>query len=288
MTTDDVPPRSARGTTKPRKDAVDETSTEPDDTSSKPGTSTVADAPEPAGTPDGEPARERRFTVWQESLLLVAAAVVLAIVVKALFLQAFYIPSASMEPGLVENDRILVQKTSYWFGGSPSRGDVVVFKDPGGWLGNTDDDTGPVQDVLSAVGLYPEGGHLVKRVIGVEGDVITCCDEQGRILVNGEPLDEGDYIAERPEGVTCNGPMIPCDWTAGPVPAGKVFVMGDNRSDSADSTVHLCRADETDCARDPFVDVDLVVGKVFMVAWPLGHLGFVGSPDELADVPDAD
>ena len=128
----------------------------------------------------------------------------------------------------------------------------------------------------------------MKRVIGVEGDVITCCDDQGRIMVNGEPLDEAGYIAARPEGITCDGPMVPhLGWTAGPVPEGKVFVMGDNRADSADSTVHLCLPDEVDCTRDPFVDDDLVVGKVFAVAWPLGHLGFVGTPDELADVPDA-
>jgi signal peptidase I len=241
------------------------------------------DESEPAEAGTGE--RRRRLPVWQESLLLLAAAIVLAIVVKALFVQAFYIPSASMEPGLVENDRILVQKTSYWFGGQPSRGDVIVFKDPGGWLGNTDDEPGPLQDLLATVGLYPEGGHLVKRVIGVEGDVITCCDDEGRILVNGEPLEESGYIAARPEGITCDGPMVPCSWTAGPVPAGEVFVMGDNRSDSADSTVHLCLPDEIDCARDPFVDTDLVVGKVFAVAWPLGHLGFVGTPDELQDVP---
>ncbi len=243
--------------------------------------------PEGGASADAEGTREKkRLPVWQELGLLVALAVVLAIVVKALFLQAFYIPSASMEPGLVENDRILVQKVSYWFGGEPERGDIVVFEDPGGWLGNTeDDDPGPLQDLLSTVGLYPEGGHLVKRVVGVPGDVITCCDDQGRIMVNGVPLDEDSYIAPRPEDVECNGPMVPCDWTAGPVPDGEVFVMGDNRSDSADSTVHLCLPDEVDCTRDPFVDDDLIVGKVFAVAWPLGHAGFVGRPDELADVP---
>ncbi|WP_246142662.1 signal peptidase I [Nocardioides rubriscoriae] len=251
------------------------------------GTTDQHDATDGAGD---TAAPRRRLPVWQESLVLVAAAVVVAVVIKALFVQAFYIPSSSMEPGLVENDRILVQKVSYWFGGSPSRGDVVVFEDPGGWLGNTSDDgQGPVEDLLSTIGLYPEGGHLVKRVIGVEGDVITCCDDQGRIMVNGKPLDEGDYIAPRGEDVECNGPMIPCDpgWSAGPVPAGKVFVMGDNRADSADSTVHLCLPDEVDCNRDPFVDVDLVVGKVFAVAWPLSHLGFVGRPDAVEDVPDA-
>ena len=234
----------------------------------------------------GDGGTRRRMPVWQELLLLVVAAVVLAVVVKAFFVQAFYIPSASMEPGLVENDRILVQKVSYWGGGSPERGDVIVFRDPGGWLGNTEsDDAGPVQDALSAIGLYPEGGHLVKRVVGVAGDVIECCDDQGRILVNGEPVDESEFLAPRGPGVSCDGPRIGCEWTAGPVPDGEVFVMGDNRASSADSTEHLCLPDEVDCARDPFVDVDLVVGKVFSVVWPLGHAGFVGGADALRDAP---
>ena len=117
----------------------------------------------------------------------------LAIVIKALFVQAFYIPSQSMEPGLVKNDRILVQKVSYWFGGGPERGDVVVFKDPGGWL-NAAESAGPTSGVaklLSKIGLYPSGGHLVKRVIGVEGDMIVCCDKQGRIEVNGVAPQRG-------------------------------------------------------------------------------------------------
>src|SRR5690348_7945400 len=174
-------------------------------------------------------------------------AVVLAVVIKAFFVQAFYIPSESMEPGLVKNDRILVQKVSYWFGGTPQRGDVVVFKDPGGWLSGSED-VGPpnaVTDLMAKIGLYPSGGHLVKRVIGVAGDNIHCCDDQGRILVNGVALDEHSYA--RPGD--CYGPMIPCDqgWNAGPVPAGHIFVMGDNRAHSADSTVHMCTKAETDC-----------------------------------------
>ncbi|MFB9313856.1 signal peptidase I [Nocardioides plantarum] len=246
--------------------------------------SSVADDAESAGG-DGHAVR-RRLPIWQELLLLVAAAVVLAIVAKALFVQAFYIPSDSMEPGLVKDDRILVQKVSSWFGGSPHRGDVIVFRDPGGWAEDSDD-PGPLQGVLSAIGLYPEGGHLVKRVVGVAGDVITCCDEQGRILVNGTPVDEEGFVASRPAGITCDGPMIGCDWSAGPVPDGKLFVMGDNRSNSADSTVHLCLPDDVDCARDPYVDVDLVVGTVFAVAWPLSHLRHVGGSDELRDAPSA-
>jgi signal peptidase I len=225
--------------------------------------------------------------VWQETLILLGIAVVLAIVIKALFVQAFYIPSESMEPGLVKNDRILVQKWSYWFGGEPQRGDVVVFDDPGGWL--VDDDAGPgnaLTKTLAAIGLYPSGGHLVKRVIGVEGDVITCCDSEGRISVNGKPLDEEDYVLVGNKACG-NGPMTGnCSWTAGPVPPGHMFVMGDHRDASADSTVHMC-LDETDCVPGrEFVDEDLVVGKVFFLAWPLSHARWVGDPGSFDDVPE--
>ncbi len=233
--------------------------------------------------------KKRHLPIWQETLLLLVVAVVLAVAIKALFMQAFYIPSESMEPGLVENDRILVQKVSYWFGGSPERGDVVVFEDPDNWLGSEESGpTNPVTKLMAEIGLYPEGGHLVKRVIGVAGDVITCCDDEGRISVNGHPLDEAGYIADA-EGVACNGPMTGnCDWRAGPVPDGHVFVMGDNRSESADSTVHLCQKNQTDCTLNPYVDVDLVVGKVLVLVWPADRFDWVGRPDAFDDVPDAD
>ena len=135
---------------------------------------------------------KHHLPLWQETILLLTVALLLAIGIKALLLQAFYIPSESMEPGLIRNDRILVQKVSYWFGGEPERGDVVVFQDPGGWLTQAEaaGPDNPVAQGMAAVGLYPEGGHLVKRVIGVAGDTITCCDDQGRISVNGTPLDE--------------------------------------------------------------------------------------------------
>lgn len=258
---------------------------------------TVAEPDEPgsrsSSVPGDAPAakpKKKHLPVWQETLLLLGIALVLAIIIKALFVQAFYIPSQSMEPGLVKNDRILVQKVSYWFGGGPQRGDVVVFKDPGDWL-NEAESAGPtngVASLLSKVGLYPSGGHLVKRVIGTEGDVITCCDEKGRILVNGQPLNEKDYA--RLGGADCYGPMpsgsAHCDWEVGPVPEGHVFVMGDNRGNSADSTVHMCTKDMTDCTKNPYVDVDDVVGKVFVLLWPSDHFKFLHRPDTFADVPD--
>ncbi len=222
--------------------------------------------------------------------MLLGIALVLAIVIKAFFVQAFYIPSESMEPGLVNNDRILVQKVSYWGGGGPQRGDVVVFKDPGDWLGGNASagPSSPVTKAMAKIGLYPQGGHLVKRVIGVEGDVITCCDDSGRLMVNGVPLEEGDYVQDDPN-TECNGPMTgTCKWTAGPVPDGHIFVMGDNRGHSADSTVHMCAPKAKQCVPgDEFIAVDLVVGKVFVLLWPRENFRWVSRPDSFADVPDA-
>ena len=233
--------------------------------------------------------RKKHLPLWQETILLLVLALVLAVAIKAFLAQAFYIPSESMEPGLIRNDRILVQKVSYWLGGEPQRGDVVVFQDPGGWLTQAESEgpDNPVAKGMAALGLYPEGGHLVKRVIGVAGDTIVCCDKQGRISVNGMPLDEDPYIRE--QGTRCNGPMVAnCDWEAGPVPEGSVFVMGDNRGQSADSTVHLCRPDQTDCVPgDEFVPSDLVVGKVFVLLWPAQRFDLVARPESFADVPDA-
>lgn len=237
----------------------------------------------------------KHLPVWQETLLLLVLALGLAVLIKALFLQAFYIPSESMEPGLIKNDRILVQKVSYWFAGEPERGDVVVFEDPGGWLTSADT-SGPtgIAKGLSWVGLYPTGGHLVKRVIGTGGDVIECCDE-GRLVVNGVPIEEDDYLAAEPG--RCNAPIRgeaispgtaqqgACNWSI-EVPEGKLFVLGDNRSHSADARSHLCAPDAEFCTESPWVDVDLVVGKVFALVWPSSRWSWVSRPETFAAVPD--
>lgn len=253
---------------------------------------TTGDGDAAEAKPTG-PKKQHR-PLWQETILLVVVAVVLALVLKTFFVQAFYIPSPSMVPGLVENDRILVEKPSYWFGGEPQRGDVVVFEDPGDWLGPEEKagPTGAVPQVMSKIGLYPAGGHLVKRVIGVAGDTIVCCDADGRITINGRALDEDDYVNE-PDNGECRGPEGPggpdrCDWTAGPVPDGELFVMGDNRYDSADSSFHLCGPTEQGCTPgDEYVDEDLVVGRVFAVIWPRDHLTWLHRPDTFSEVPDA-
>lgn len=261
------------------------------------GTSSVdvhdEDGPTPAvagpaadGPAGGAVEPPRRLSLWQETFVLLTAALVLSFIVKTFLVQAFYIPSGSMEPGLEINDRILVQKVSYWGGGAPERGDIIVFEDPGGWLGpdGTAGPTSPVSRALGKIGLYPTGGHLVKRVIGVAGDVVECCDDEGRILVNGEPI-ESDFTLN---DMTCDGPMVTdCqgDWSTEPVPAGHVFVLGDHRDASADSSDHMCRKTETECVPGAeFVPVDLVVGKVFARVWPASRFSILHKPDTFADL----
>ena len=214
--------------------------------------------------------------VWQESLPLLAIALVLAIGIKYFFVQAFYIPSPSMEPMFIKNDRILVQKWSYWRG-EPQRGDIVVFADPGGWLygEETKQSTNALTKVLTHIGLYPSGGHLVKRVIAVGGDRVDCSGPQGPLKVNGHALSEKSYL---PRGTQ------PCMGFGGNfhvrVPSGHLWVMGDNRGDSADSRAHM---------GDPgggFVDKDLVVGKVFALVWPWSRAEIIHRPATFKGVPD--
>ena len=216
---------------------------------------------------------KRQLPVWQESILLVVTALVMAIVVKAFFLQAFYIPSQSMEPTLLVNDKILVQKVSYWGGGEPQRGDVVVFDDPGGWLSDADTTkaNNPVQRALEVIGLYPTGGHLIKRVVGVGGDRVKCCNADGQLTVNGKAIDE-PYLMD-PSANTDRRFDVK-------VPANHVWVQGDNRGNSADSREHQ---------GDPgggFIPDSAIVGKAWLRLWPLDRFGFTGGTDAFEDVPD--
>ena len=232
--------------------------------------------------PDEEPTKKSRnpkkkpLPLWQETILLLGLALVLAIVIKSLFVQAFYIPSPSMEPQFVENDRILVQKVSYWGSATPSRGDIVVFQDPGGWLGKDDSASAraPLTRVLEKIGLYPSGGHLVKRVIGVGGDRVVCCDAAGRITVNARALDEKAYL---PRGTAPSEQKFDIK-----VPKKHLWVMGDNRGFSLDSRGHM---------GDPgggYVKDDLVVGKVFSLIWPLSRADLITRPETFDDIPGAE
>lgn len=171
-------------------------------------------------------------------VLVVAIVVVFVIRHTGPETKSYYMPARSMEPTIKEGEHVKAEAVDDY---EPHRGDIIVFQDPGGWLARDDDE-----------------GLLIKRVIGIPGDTIVCCDEDGLLSVNGEPQDESAYI--NMSGSTCAGPMTgTCEWTAGPVPGGRLFVMGDNRYNSADSSFHLCRAASEDCDPDrAYVPVDRV------------------------------
>ena len=187
---------------------------------------------------------------------------------KGFLIRSFYIPTGSMQDTLQINDRIVVNELV------PDivdidRGDIVVFTDPGGWLGPADPapiDTGnslldSIRGLSNTAGLGAQHAtaHLVKRVIGLPGDDVACCDAAGRTTVNGEPISE-PYL-KLPPGVTRTSES---DFSV-TVPAASLWVEGDNRYNSADSRLH------SDTLGKGFVPVDNVVGRAFVINWPLSH-----------------
>lgn len=213
----------------------------------------------------GRSRRGRALPVWAETIILLVLALVVSAVVKTFLVQMFFVPSGSMRPLFVENDRILVQKISYETG-SVHRGDVVVFDDPGGrWLGAEGAPRlTPFQKLLSEIGLYPTGGHLVKRVIGIGGDRVACCDAKGRVTVNGVPLKERGFIMK--------GALPSERHFDVKVPKGRLWVMGDNRGNSEDSRFHQ------ELPGHGTVPEKDVVGKVWAIVWPFDRVHRVGEP----------
>ncbi|MET8702091.1 signal peptidase I [Kitasatospora sp. NPDC004723] len=222
-------------------------------------------------------ARRRRSSRLREIPLVVVVALVVALVMKTFLVQVFVIPSGSMEQTIQVGDRVLVDKFTPWFGAEPERGEVVVFRDPGGWLENERGSSkdGPVlrvaKQVLTFVGLLPSDSEqdLIKRVIGVGGDTVECCDEQGRISLNGRPLDE-PYLA--PGNPPSRQPFKV------KVPQGRLWVMGDHRDVSADSRFHMGNPGQGT------VPVSGVVGRAFMIAWPVGRVHQLEVPVSLSSV----
>lgn len=205
-----------------------------------------------------------------ETAIIIVSALVLSALVRAFLVQAFFVPSASMEDTLLISDRIVASKITTTMSGT-SRGEVVVFKDPGDWLPEPppppDGLRGVLRTGLTFIGLLPSdtGQDLVKRVIGVGGDRVACCNSDGRIVLNGVPLVE-DYV---------KGPTNQVQFDV-VVPDDSVFVMGDNRGDSRDSRYHL----EDGNGAVPEQDV---VGRVALVIWPLSSFSTVPIPEIYAD-----
>ncbi|MFH8365324.1 signal peptidase I [Streptomyces sp. NPDC018031] len=225
--------------------------------------------------------RRRRRSVVKEIPVLIGVALLIALVLKTFLVQAFVIPSGSMEQTIKIGDRVLVDKLTPWFGAKPERGDVVVFKDPGGWLPDdekpkNDDMVGVKQakQFLTFIGLLPSADEqdLIKRVVAIGGDTVRCCGKDGRVTVNGTPLDE-PYLHPGNDPSKIEFEVK--------VPRGRIFVMGDHREDSADSRYHL---DEEGKGTIP---EDLVVGRAVVIAWPFGHWRRLEEPGTYASVRDA-
>ena len=237
---------------------------------------TPVGSPAQPADPEPEPSqaesttrRPKHGSFWRELPVLLVIAIVLALLINTFLVKAFFIPSGSMEKTLhgcpgCSGDRVLVNKVVYRFH-DPRPGDIVVFKGPESWAPEIafQQPTNPVSKALRAVAstfgvATPGEKDFVKRVIAVGGQTVQCCDEQGRVTVDGRPLDE------------------PYVYSFGPikVPAGHLWVMGDHRDESADSRAHVNDIDEGT------VPVDNVIGKAFVIIWPIDRWATLGTPSD--------
>ena len=206
-----------------------------------------------------EQTEKPRNSFWKELPILLGVAILVAVLVRAFVLQTFFIPSPSMENTLKIDDRVLVNKLVYDFR-SPHRGEVIVFKAPTEWSGN------------------PDGEDFIKRVIGVGGDHVVCCDRTGgqeRLVINGKPIDEpfifpGNKPADQDFDIT--------------VPKGRLWVMGDHREASGDSLEHWQQSGEDITVAT--IPEGEVVGRAFTIFWPVSRATWLSVPKQFEGIPN--
>jgi len=213
----------------------------------------------------------RKGSLLRELPILVILALLVSLFIKSFLVQFFYIPSGSMENTLQIKDRVAVNRIPF-IGNDISRGDVIVFRDPAGWLPDASSDSGngitnKIREGLVLVGIVPNPAkqYLVKRVIGVAGDNVVAKDQV--LTINGKPTYEPYIFAGNSPSDT--------DFNI-TVPEGKVWVMGDHRGASGDSRVHQ------DDVNNGMVPVEKITGRVIATIWPIKQIGFISSQDPLS------
>lgn len=211
----------------------------------------TSSAPEPAEPSGSSEKSKRQLPLWLEFPLLIGAALLIAVLIKTFLFQAFWIPSSSMEDTLLIYDRVLVSKLSYEFS-DISQLDVIVFDDPRAGFEQPEEDAieRAIRNLKESIGLATPQSEFIKRVIGLPGDVVEGRD--GSVFVNDVRLVE-PYLKQPDLPIRPFGPVT--------VPADSLFMMGDNRRASQDSRFF-----------GP-IPVDDVVGKAFVIIWPLGRAG---------------
>lgn len=224
------------------------------DTSDEGGEAPETDEPAP------NQKRKRKGSFWRELPILIGAAVVVALLVRTFVVQTFYVPSDSMEHTLNVNDRVLVNKLVYDFR-QPRRGEVIVFTAPQYWR----------QD--------PDETDFVKRVIGTPGDHVMCCNAQGQLVINGAALSEPYIQLTDPSNNLAGVQAFNIT-----VPPGRLWVMGDNRDQSADSRYHYV-TNKGDIA-DSTIPISSVIGRAFVLFWPVGRATWLNVPDGFSKIPD--
>jgi signal peptidase I len=214
------------------------------------------------------PSKRKRRSFWRELPILIAISLLLAVVIKTYFVQAFWIPSGSMENTLLINDRVLVNKLVYHFRGI-ARGDIVVFNGDGSWDPGSVPTSGNIFEQFgngfaSMFGFGHPGDILIKRVIGLPGDHVACCDAEGRVTVNGVALNEESYLypGVAPSQIRFN--IV--------VPPDRLWVMGDNRLYSDDSRLHQ------DDPGGGTIPESAVIGRAFVIIWPLSRWRILSIP----------
>lgn len=229
-----------------------------------------------------QPRKKKGMPLWQELPLLLVVAFCLAVLIRTFLMQAFYIPSGSMEDTLLVGDRVLVNKVVYEFR-DPDRGEVIVFKGPETWTAvehKIDPDAGFFSKLGRTVGdlvgiSQPGEKDYIKRVIGVPGDIVSCCDGDGNIYVNGVPIDEPYVTRDSASGEPTTKSCSVRDFTPVTVEPGMLWVMGDHRRVSQDSR---CQGQ---------VPIENVIGKAMAIVTPFDRWGSLARQEVFGSVSAA-